>query len=212
MKSKKCKIALIPSKSKHAAIKVAVKTGKFYPRNVVTLGGEVRYFDLAIVSEEDIKKGDLCIDTQEKTFFKAMYDFTFCSNGTYRKVLATTNPGVIFNEFSVPNVSDAFLNKYCESNGEIKEVQVSYDDMCLPNYLKIPQKCHDMCTNYHNRKSCSCRFVGPVINKGNLVVRKIKDNFTRQEVINILLGYWEDLASHGDGNKTDLLNWIDENV
>lgn len=69
------------------------------------------YYHLYLLSKSEILKGQLCYDTQERCFFRAMYNFRFNLSNTYRKVEYTTDT-----KYNLPLPDKNYLNEFLSKN------------------------------------------------------------------------------------------------
>lgn len=84
----------------------------------------------------------------------------------FKKVIASTDTSL-----GLPSPSNAFIQKYCELNGKIDDINVEY----------ILQ--HDLRTD---NKDQEFKYIPKVSSNNTITIKAIKDSFTRVEVIKIL--------------------------
>ena len=100
---------------------------------------------LYILSNEEIKEGDWCINseiTEDHQDYMKVYQYEREQYAGTRKIIATTDPKLHTNEIveedmhmykkSLPQIPQSFIEEYCKAGG-IDEVLVSVD-----SYLNIP--------------------------------------------------------------------------
>jgi hypothetical protein len=150
---------------------------------------------LYLVSDEEIKEDDWCIDSQYNKLFKAgttpseKYDFI-------KKVIATTDKSLkktsfrVFKDLpshSLPQIPESFIKAYVEANGEIDEVMVEYEYKCTMN----PKACEWSDCRVSNKCGNYKEITYPTLktrDDNTVIIHKVKNDkqFTLEDIIDIL--------------------------
>ena len=108
-------------------------------------------------------------------------------NDGLRKVIASTDTTLSY----IPNISKAFLKKYCELNGQINSVFIEFEKYLL-GFTPIDEDFVD-----------SVYSIDPKRNSNNcVIISKVKDSWNRDELNSILL----DVLDLGMQIRQDQLN------
>jgi hypothetical protein len=196
-----------------------------YPKNINVMPENPHCLNqhLYIISDDKIKENDWCYNIVSKTIFQANEDFIKLISDpnvvltTNKKIIATTDTslktinyigthpkyGDAFEGKSLPQPSQQFIEKYIESynKGEIiTDVLVEYDFvMCLNEPKCI--NCYSKCLISYKLK------VNPKDN--TITIKKVKDNWNKDEVIKILNKLNNTLNI---GSDLTLEEWIKKNL
>ncbi len=218
---KKCNVVMLPTEKVTRLIKVNNQL-KLTDKSVNSHNQH-----LYILSDEEIKEGDWVMvftngrtevhQTVEKDAIGWIMvgDFKFDQMAIFKKIIATTDPelnrvweerqddkfaGFIHN---IPKPSNTSLKVYCEQ-GDIDEVLVEcygWKD-CPKGYSTMQES------------SWGEKFVGKlkVAPDNTITIKPTKDSWNREEVKDLLLSSFGELAG-GLGYNEDLLGkWIEENL
>lgn len=192
MKYEKCKVVILTAKEKSAigdfiinyhphdkSLHCGIKTNEAFNMECIDK-------HLYIISNDNIKKDDMCYEAQENIIFKAISNFTFLSNGTYRKIIASTDPTL-----NLPKPSKEFIEKYCKVGG-IDDIMVEYEtgDMCQSRHnccdcidCKLYADTTNVCAFQRERAFPLSQNCLPKVSFDNTIcIKKVKDGYTKEEV------------------------------
>lgn len=218
---KRAKVIMLPTQYNNTQLTLSLGIGEFIGSTIPkgdlctssSKGGSnaFRPQHLYIISDDEIKEGDWIYEPEFNTISKAKYNHDILGD-KFKKIIATTDTSLtvkgkltgIGNWYNpLPQPSQQSITKYIESynKGEvITDVLVEYE------YIKTPDQVfysNDVPYGYNKLK------VNPKDN--TITSKKLKDNWNREEVIDIL-----NLYSHyvwkTSCNKIELDNWITENL
>ena len=189
------------------------------------------YVNLFITSDEEITEGDYCIGDgigyckgPINKCTKVIDDKFIILNGSVKvskagnlKIILTTdesllsftdyhgvvtdNPLKICYNKSVPHPSEEFINKFIENlNNKIPMdiVAVEYDEFISNNGCNLND-------GYHS---------GVKVDKktNTVIVKEIKENWTREEVTNLIDSFRNDNLKHGGTVNISTKLWVEENL
>lgn len=252
---KECMVIMLPT-TQETNITKSITSGYLYHSSTLEKAKlhfkheGATYQHLYIVSSEEIKEEDYCIDTDNKPFhtntpLKAkitqvkkcpkIIASTDSSLTIKRVVSIPQRKGLINHYFTskpLPRLSDDFLSKYCELNGEIKDVlveyQIEYYEPLSGN--TITSACHPPfpADNIDLSKIGMKRYKLKVAQDNTIsIIKKPEDKlYTKDEVINLIKSFADDCEKdkeltyyngrNGAGEKvwkgTNLEDWIKENL
>ena len=182
---------------------------------------------LYIISDDEIKEGDWCINTggEIKDSFPFKVTKEVMSNKFIKKIIATTDSSLCYLikrtergsiEQRLPQPSQQFIEKYIEEYNKgniITNVLVEYEEWCNCNgSIKMRKhlrttKC-DKCIEWEELK------INPKDN--TITIKKVKDSWNREEVVQLLIDCCAEISSiHGKlkgKEPADLYKWIEENL
>jgi hypothetical protein len=215
---KKCKVVMLPTNEK---------------ANLHLLGNELGYtkisnsnplckqYNFYITSDDEIKEGEVV--PYIMCWKDGSYELCNSNNSirksklTYaKKIIATTDSSLKIikhipwskelespydvekgypKELLLPQPSKSFIEAYVKAYNEgnpITEVMVEYDN-------HLPDTDNDFGT--------------PVIKKDNTItIRKIKDSWSREEVLTLISKYQNDLGDNCPGIDYEITKWIEQNL
>lgn len=172
MKYEKCKIILVETTEKYGTLKVS-PSGKMYPCHVCsnTCFG-FKFYHMMICSYE------LAFNSDIKAYDK--------ESNKLLKVIATTNENL-----NLPRPSNEFIIKFCKNKGNISDILVEYE-----TFKRVESSTNyelDDIINEDGEKIISInRFelfqltTLKVAKDNTITIRKIKSEFTREEVLLLL--------------------------
>lgn len=178
------------------------------PQIASTINSGCKGYHLYILSDEEIKEGDWVHHTLDKVvkYTQELWNIKDC-----KKIIAATDLLRITvkdnfggNEAQhLPKPSNEFLQKYCELGGNIKEVEVEYEE--YPN--KIASS-----SNGEGLINGTKQYIK--VTPDNTVTTHLpKDNWSREEVIKLLTKLdLENGYSAEDPVDFDLNSWIKDNL
>jgi hypothetical protein len=117
-----------------------------------------------------------------------------------KKIIASTNKTL---PFQPPSPSESFIKAYIETynNGNVIE------DVLVE--LECPQ-CQEWGYVSQCRNNCNQKFLQPKLKDNNIIIRKVKDSWNREEVAQIIENFsWE--CTQGV-TQNQVKNWIEENL
>ena len=165
---------------------------------------------LYITSNEEIKEGDWLVEGIPSLFPFAVIkatkeDYDRCREnwqyGSCRKIIATTNETLYltFNngktdlKFVLPKPSDSFISKYIEEYNKgniISDVLVEFVAPTAKDWNTLK-----------------------VDSNNTITIKKVKDSYSREEVINLLYKYNDGIIDrYSQLTNKDLDKWIKENL
>lgn len=239
MTLKRVQVMLLPIKSRALKLKCDCESdsthhyacGMRTQSNNLYLNGDLVH--LYFLSEDKIEERDWCYDNgiiyqiKDKNHLLVALNF---SNA--KKIIATTNKSLVtckgLDSFSgkpnvLPQPSEdfirVFVTEYNKGNN-ITFVDVEYTNRCCGRCDGV----HDLCSadtecDKHGVEGCETCFgkVGNILkvnSKNEISIKKIKDVWTRDEVIKILGDLTQSVSNKhrfGDGHF-NLLKWIEDNL
>ena len=223
---KKCKVLLLPTNEKSKII-LSFKEKSFNQliEPKLTLIKESNYQlsniqsqHLYIISDDEIKEGDWCIDSNRNIF---QHKNHFPISIGQRKIITTTDSSL-----GLPQPSQQFIQKYIEEYNRgniITDVLVEYNyNPDLDNNWDLT-KTNDI-FKFNTKKEfndyVNCVKTNPKDN--TITIKKVKDSYSREEVIDLLIRAvgeshdWSrennDIHSIGIIEKRFLNQWIEKNL
>lgn len=206
MSFKRTKVVMLPTNEK-ATIGFLTQKGKerghlvHFDRlmpNILDSENQHLYF----LSDDEIKAGDWYLKNGESIIVSALGEIVKGDYKNCKKIIATTDKLEIPYEFDkwsiIPKPSEGFIQKFVNaynSGNPITEVDVEYEEYAEGSYglsdgeplilerLKINSK------------------------DNTITIKKVKDSWTTQEVINLLQQFNNDKPGEFDCSK-----WIEENL
>lgn len=183
---KQCKVVVLPTNQKAKGREIIYDGDIFYGQAIndkwfnsngtqmLRLNNKSDFaYHLYILSDDKIKVGDWAIFPDIKNDVIKNYNlpvkvkYNYASNGLYNfKVIASTN-----SDLKLPSPSNAFIQKYCEMDGRINEINIEY----------ILQ--HDLRTDDRKKEF---QYIPKVSSDNTITIKAIKNSFSRKEVIKIL--------------------------
>lgn len=204
---KKCKVVLLSTNQKTAPIGIDLR-GKLYNSTI-----NLKSYHLYITSDEEINKGDWIYHPVYKTIYQWIKnaDIKF-DRIDAKKIIATTDNSLTNKEYTgvidesngvkehwnnqLPSPSQSFIDKYISEYNKgniITDVMVEYED-----------KLHYENTIYKDSNKLVLR-----ISKDTITIKRIKDSWNREEVLQLLVSARDYGKRHG-GILWN--NWIEMNL
>ena len=189
---KECNVVILPVKQSNIGYRKDYDLSTLQIRNkplITTNKNTYQAVELYITSDDEIKEGDWCINNTLKIVelinYIDEYDIQL-----YSKIIATTDKSLtqivetrLLKEtvIHLPQPSQSFIKKYCELDG-INKVLVEYDE---------PKN-----WNINTKGTVGHSFYVPKTDSHNTItIKSVKDNWTREEVIDLLKQYQEDFCN-----------------
>lgn len=239
---KNCKCILLPAKEKS---NIFLKSSGYLEYNIYhplhgikSMGW--KYQHLYIISpEEEIKEGEWCIDKGNLGLQKCIEvtengirvtnSNSYYSSNSFNKVIASTDKLLISHNYSdvnrlediedyIPSIPQQFIEEYIESynqGNKIEDVMVEYEEHCcninVNGGLQSPDCCHKSIFSLK-------------INSDNTIsIKKTKDSYTREEVIELCRKavekgislkklYTDDYLKYAKDFSYEFDKWIDKNL
>jgi hypothetical protein len=203
---KKCKVILLPTEK-------AIDSVNWYYPNAKTLVINGKQQHLYIVSDEKIKEGDWVYNIETKV----VYPLTLQRGGSlekakqlHKKIIAATDRTLIDKnaKYKVSGVFDEGLPQ--PSLGFIKTFIAEYDNSNVITDVMVEYEM-DMNAVY-DHKLCYNLKINPKDN--TITIRKVKDSWSREELLPILKACWNGGAFWGSNtpNSHYFDKWIEENL
>jgi hypothetical protein len=165
-----------------------------YVNNGEKIEKELSHFHLYFLSTDKICEGDYIIEDETDLF--GPYEKGNILENNYKVVIASTNPLL-----NLPKPSDSFIQKYIEEynkGSKITKVMVEY-------------WCGEQTCNCNSRQQDCFRAKNnliPKVDKNNqITITKVKNSWSREEVIELLLSLNRDKPGNFDCSA-----WISENL
>lgn len=195
MSFKKTKVVMLPTeKSSDIILRTrdnVIHQKKYYGTAWEDMGDV--YQHLYFLSDDEIKEGDWCVNLAHKLVVKPTdIEWANSNKDNLKKIIATTDRLEIPYQWSIiPQPSEGFIQKFVESynsGNQISEVDVEYN--------------HLLTTFGIDEESLK---INPKDN--TITIKKAKDTWSRDEVINLLQQFNNDKSGAFDCTK-----WIEENL
>jgi len=166
-------------------------------------------FNLYIVTDDEIKEGDYCIEDIGGAVFGPYSKGDVVENP--KKIIATTDPDLYYTQqnghlgqaiIQIPQIPQSFIEKYCRK-GSIDEVEVEYERRALNGEWKdvlLPSEWGNIGENPTR----------PKVNSHNeITIHPIKDSWTRAEVYKIAkVSYRMGAQNHEDATIERFDEWF----
>ena len=171
---------------------------------------------LYIISDDEIKKGDWCIDLKDNFILQMKVIPLFLEESKIKKIIATTDRSLKINtkwkvsgvfDDGLPQPSQQFIEKYIESynKGEvITDVLVEYEDVFTQNN-EVYIHSSGARGNYSTHESK----LKVSLKDNTITIKKLKDSWNREEMIKLLNKLNNTLNI---GSDLTLEQWIEENL
>jgi len=124
-------------------------------------------FDIHLIAIDDIWKGKWAYDTQEKILFQAIGNFKANPTGTYRKVIASTNPKLE----KVFTISVENIEKLQKELGKEIEVEIKVSSPCTCDTAEKLFKCPFACSGNDGDIECNRRWPGGDFWKKEILIK-----------------------------------------
>lgn len=153
--------------------------------------------DLFIISDEEIKDKDITYDAMCEILIPIPFNVKACPSklfSNYKKIIASTNPSL-----NLPQPSQSFITKYIEEYNKgnvITEVMVEYE-VNSKDIIKFGARGEHVKINSKDN---------------TITIKKIKDSWTREEVIKLIKEYHASFASYPTMNLDLRDNWISKKL
>ena len=206
MSFKRTKVVMLPTNEK-----AGLKLGQNGLLVNNTLGYDSHFTNqhLYFLCDDEIKEGDWWVDLLEKRIFKVTEEDVIVTkadglpHNEFKKIIATTNTSLLIGGpksknwvyLPFPQPFEGFIQKFIESYDDgnpITEVDVEYDS----NLDQIGSEDDE----YFEKLK-----VNPKDN--TITIKKVKDIWSREEVVNLLQQFNNDKPGEFDCSK-----WIEENI
>lgn len=198
----------------------------YQPSNRLVKDGFVQH--LYILSDEEIKEGDWCVNKNLDT----VYQIGNGDSSNWLKVIATTDKALGLNKYDqqiverwgnsknqLPQPSEGFLDVYVDfyNRGKpITEVMVEYEEEFFADSkggFKSEKERDDYVFRTGASHSCWSRKSLKINPKDNTItIHKCKDSWSRDEVHNLLMQAWINGQAKPDCHYTVREKWIEENL
>ena len=211
MSFKRTKVVMLPTNEKAGKISIGERSGimesHMFSFKKKGIYNNHTFFNIYFLSDEEIKEGDWWIDLLEKRIFKVTEEDVIVAkadglpHNEFKKIIVTTDTSLLFRGTKskhwlyLPQPSEGFIQKFVDSynsGNPITEVEVEYGSSI--NFGMGKPEC------YHQ--------VIKVNTKDNTItIKKPRDSWTRDEVVNLLQQFNNDKPGEFDCSK-----WIEENI
>ena len=226
-----CEVVMIATDNKTNITKIyldADKTKSVLGANKPVNDNYKEYINLYITSNEEIKEGDWYYSETFKSVDKAIALPLAIKDS--KKIIATTdetlhltfNNGKTDLKFVLPKPSDSFISKYIEEYNKgniISDVLVEYEQckVCQGTKRHIVSMFGEVDCNYcQKNEGYEKLYIEPrlkVDSNNTITIKKVKDSYSREEVINLLYKYNDGIIDrYSQLTNKDLNKWIKENL
>jgi len=181
--------------------------------------GECQY--LYVLSDDEIKEGDWFINRQYfiEVNDEPEYDIWQCDDKTIldvdcKKVIASTDPSLIIKgeypynaniDLNLPSLPQSFVEEYVSKynkGNKIEDIMVKYEEM-----VNVSLKNDEELIKHGDS------FLELKLNPDNTInIKRVKDSWTRSEVIGLIKEYRNSLIPVGDDEINFTNKWIEENL
>lgn len=219
---KKCKLIILATKNK-ATIVVNPSTGKIQHNDIFHtaqyyIDAGFKVFDLYILSDDEIKAGDWIYSV--RGFIGKFGEFENSYKNECKKIIATTDKSIVLNvhgtgsvvtpEF-LPEPSQSFIDKYITEYNKgnvITGVLIEYETNLEWVYSHSGNRIQEESTPFLK------------VSKDNTItIKKVKDSWTKDEVIKYLKDICQDAISEPEifitgicFDKDKFNKWIESNL
>lgn len=220
---KRCKIIILPTNERSEELdQLFYDNGNLFLSHMrwtekeLTNPDRRKYQHLYILSDDEIKENDWCINRNLDTIYQIKAIVGNLEN--WIKIIATTDSSFKLyesetlakasgfslntNDILLPSIPQSFIDKYVSEfnkGNKIEEVMVEY---LLEEYE------HDG-KRYHHTDGRMCSKV----NSDNTInISSIKDSWTREEVIKLCMKLSNDYKLYNAANSTQFYDWIENNL
>jgi hypothetical protein len=228
MSFKRTKVVMLPTNEKAPLILGTSKNGKLAISNSsICNGAYIQNQHLHFLSDDEIKEGDWVYRFNSKDIFKAdsflIHLIEKGSTENCKKIIATTGKNLMWLDKSeknpelarpnglwkcLPQPSEGFIQKFVDSYNSgkpITEVDVEYEK--IKQALSVIPKKTKNGTDY-TEVEWEFQETLKVNPKDNTItIKKVKDSWSREEVINLLQQFNNDKSG-----VFDCTGWIEENL
>ena len=221
-KFKKAKVVMLPTNKPSKLGDLATYQGKSLAKvikeGVNLKNTTVQFWNLYIISDDEIKEGDWFYNIHSKIVGRA--EFNFGKDELAKKIIATTNSSLwrpshkyASDVILLPQPSQQFINKYIEEYNKgnvITDVLVEYELISNEEYFGNTVNPDDDVPYFDEKLKINPKDV-------SITIKKVKDSWSREEVIefgNKVKEYCK------DGWKSDSLHrvffewdkWVEETL
>lgn len=211
MSFKKSKLVMLPTNQKALNLtQIVMFNNKLYSCYSSNYPYDEAVFQhLYILSDEEIKEGNWFVNLTSQRIYQNDMGLNLSNNyPNEQKIIATTDKSLIFKKdiiggfetnIAFPQPSQSFIEKFVEEYNKcniITEVMIEY---------VVMNKGYDKHKDYPYGE-CDILKINPKDN--TITIKKVKDSWNREEVINLLYKHTEDMFKQ----KVNLNKWIEENL
>lgn len=182
---------------------------------------------LYITSDDEIKEGDWIYENDLKTINQA--GDNYIQNSNDKKIITTTNSSLLIPhehkelpDWNLPQIPQQFIEHYVSKYNKgnvITDVLVEYEkcSICKDTKKHIVAMFGEVDCNYCEiNEGYENLYINPKLKinpKDNTItIKKIKDSWSREEVINLI---WEAVSDVGSGMaycEDEVKKWIEQNL
>ena len=224
-----CKVVMVATDNKTNITKIyldADKTKSVLRTNKTVNDNYKEYINLYITSNEEIKEGDWFISAGKIHQYKGD-KLPLIVRCDFRKIIATTDESLepinLYGNSGLFKPSDSFISKYIEEYNKgniISDVLlVEYEQckVCQGTKRHIVSMFGEVDCNYcQKNEGYEKLYIEPrlkVDSNNTITIKKVKDSYSREEVINLLYKYNDGIIDrYSQLTNKDLDKWIKENL
>ena len=193
---------------------------------------------LYITSDDNIKEGDWLLDIRTNKIAQNGNNSIKIFNDNIKKIIATTDILQILNDyrdddgskFYLPQPSTVFIQRYVEyynKGNQIVDVLVEYEAYMIDGWVPT----YNNPDNHNLEQSAELDYRIKVSKDNTITIKKVKDSWTRNEIVEIIKKLYNDTISDESGNieiitngywksgnkkipntTTNINKWIEENI
>ena len=225
---KECKVVMLPCKNSNKGIYKSACSEKLHYFDK-RLENSSQSYHLYILIDDEIKKEDFVIQNNQICIAKFNKPILFPYKGGNgidlidgKKIISSTDPSL-----NLPKPSQAFIKKYCESNGEIDKIMVEYNQQYLhsiydedngsDNWTKISKEEFEIKSSKRDYfDEFDLREWIKTNSKNEISISSVKNNWSREEVKELIIesfrqGFYQGKEDEFLKRET-IQNWIKETI
>ena len=198
---KKAEVIMLPTNKPSKLGNLATYKGKSLAKvikeGVNLKNTTVQFWNLYIISDDEIKEGDWCYDLKNNCTLQAKSSY---EGMRIKKIIATTDTSL-----NLPQPSQQFIEKYIEEYNRgnvITDVLVEYN--CGDNHCSLFG-----CQKHLGCKNESIQSIKINLKDNTITIKKVKDSWNREEVENLIYAAMKDRC-YTTVSEWD--KWIEENL
>ena len=221
---KKAKVVMLPTNKPSKLGDLATYKGKSLAKvikeGVNFKNTTVQFWNLYIISDDEIKEGDWCYDLKNNCILQAKSSY---EGMRIKKIIATTDKSLEISNnldynqllpnrkdfrFYLPHPSEQFIQKYIEEYNKgnlITDILVEYELISNEEYFGNTVNPDDDVPYFNERLK-----INPKDN--TITIKKVKNSWNKEEMINKLYLMSEFMKNKTSLTESSFNKWIEENL